>query len=228
MSVGRHAHLIILGVTVLICEKLSANARLSKACSLAANGKALHGSLLLGQTEGWSIGLGDVLGLLHTVELDVAVAGKVGADATVGAVSATAARDGTLHNDVGDHAIVDVKLLGLGVSSEVDEKLTDALEGLLGPATLGVLEGLSLGGTADATAVLSERNNLLVCEAPGHVFDGLLELPALDGASDLVSVFVVGAEITNSALSGYNDKKGARVRHHEIEGKGPESAAQKD
>ena len=191
----------ILGATVLICEKLSASAKSSKACSLAANGEALHSSLLLGQTEGGSLALITAFALLDTVELDVAVAGQVGADATVGTVSATAARDGALHNDVVDHAIVNVKLLGLGVSSEVDEKLTDALDGLLGPATLGVLEGLSLGVTADTTAVLSERNNLLVGEALGHVFDRLLELPALDGASDLVCVFVVGAEITNSALS---------------------------
>jgi len=181
---------------------------LSNSCSLAAtNGETLNGGLLLGETEGGGIGLGDILGHLDAVELNMAVAGEVGADATVGTVSATAARDGTLDNDVVDNAVINVELLGLGVSSKVDEELTDALDALLGPATLGVLEGLSLGGTADTTSVLSERNNLLVSEDRVHVFDGLLELPALDRASDLVSVFVVGAEIANSALSGYNDKK---------------------
>lgn len=59
-------------------------------CSSLADGEALDGGLLLGETEGRGIGLLNVLRLLHTVEFNMAVAGEVWADATVRAVGATA------------------------------------------------------------------------------------------------------------------------------------------
>ena len=108
---------------------LPANAR--EACGgfrySLADGEALNGSLLLGETEGGGISLLHVLGLLNAHELDVAVGGQVGADTTVGTVSATTARDGSLHDDVVDHAVIDVELSLLGVGLEVDEELSDGL-----------------------------------------------------------------------------------------------------
>ena len=168
---------------------------------LGADGEAGDGSLLLGHAESGLVGLGDVLGLLNAVELDVAVGGEVRADATVGTVGSSTAGDGALHNDVVDHAVVNVELGSLSVGSQVDEELTNSLDGLLGPATLGVLEGLSLSVTADTTGVPSERNNLGVLENVLHVLDGSVELHALGGASDFVSVLVVSAQVANSALS---------------------------
>ena len=119
----------------------------------------------------------------------------------MGSVCSSAAGDGSLHDGVVDEAVISVQLLSLSVGLEVDEELSDALDGLLGPATLGVLEGLSLSVTADTTGVPSERNNLGVLENVLHVLDGSVELHALGGASDFVSVLVVSAQVANSALS---------------------------
>ena len=169
--------------------------------------------MLLGEAESGSISLLDVLGDLGGVELNVAVAGEVRADATVGAVSSAAAGDGSLHDDVGDHAVINVELGRLGVGAEVDEELTNALDSLLGPATLASLEGLALSVAADTTVVASEGDDLSVLKSSVHILDRLLELPALHGTSHIVSVLVVGTEITNSALSRYKKDKKSRVRH---------------
>ena len=163
--------------------------------------------MLLGEAESGCVSLLDVLGDLDAVELNVAVAGEVGADATVGTVGSAAARDGSLNNDVADNAVVNVQLLRLSVGTEVDQKLTNALDGLLGPATLASLESLALSVTADTTVVASERNDLSVLENVVHVLDRLLQFPALDAASHIVSVLVVGAKVTNSALRRYKNEK---------------------
>lgn len=131
----------------------------------------------------------------------MAVGGQVRADATVGTVGSSTAGDGALDNDVVDDAVVDVELGSLSVGAEVDEELANSLEGLLGPATLGVLEGLGLGVAADTTGELSEGNNLLVFKTVLHVLDGSVDLHALGGTGHFVSVLEVGAEIANSALS---------------------------
>lgn len=111
MSVGRHAHSIILGVLRhRQCEKLCKSAVSSKSYSFA-NGEALDGSLLLGEAEGGGIGLLDILVNLGAVELNMTVAGEVGANATVGTVRASAARNGALDNDVGNDTVVNVELL---------------------------------------------------------------------------------------------------------------------
>ena len=170
-------------------------------CSSLADGEALDGGLLLGEAEGGGIGLLHVLGLLVAVELDVAVGGEVGADATVGTVGSTATGDGTLHDNVVDHAVVNVELGSLSVGSEVDEELADALDGLLGPATLSVLELLGLGVTANATSVPSEGDDLFVLETVVHVCDGSLQLHALGGAGHFVSVLVMCAQVGDPALS---------------------------
>ena len=46
--------------------------------------EALDGGLFLGHAESGFVSLGDLLGLLNAVELNMAVAGEVGADTTVG------------------------------------------------------------------------------------------------------------------------------------------------
>lgn len=70
-----------------------------------------------------------------------------------------------------------------------------------------MLEGLGLGVAADATTIPSERNNLPVLKDGIHVLDRFIELPALDGASHLISVLVVGTQVRNSAFSRYTIKK---------------------
>ena len=88
-------------------------------CSLS-NGKSLSGSLLLGESCNGLVGLGDLAALLGTVELNVAVRRDVWRNATVGAVSSSAACDGALDGHMGDDALLCVKTLGLGVALEVD------------------------------------------------------------------------------------------------------------
>ena len=166
-----------------------------------ADGEALDGGLFLGHAEGGLVSLGDLLGLLDAVELDVAVGGEVGADATVGTVGSSAAGDGALDDDVVDHARVDVELGSLSVGLQVAQELAHGLDGLLGPPTLCVLEFLGLAGAADATAVSAEGDHLLVLEDVIHVQDGPLQLHALGGAGHLISVLVVGTQVRNSALS---------------------------
>ena len=166
-----------------------------------SDGEALLSSLLLGEAESWCVSLLDILGLLDAHELDVAVGGKVRADATVGTVGSTAAGNSALHNDVVDDAVVDVQLGSLSVSLEVDEKLADSLDRLLGPATLRVLESLALSVASNAASVASEGNNLSVLQDILHVLDGTLQLHALGGSGHFVSVLVVGTQVRDPALS---------------------------
>ena len=173
---------------------------LDNCCSLA-DGEALDSGLLLGETESGSVSLLNILGLLVAVELDVAVGAEVGADATVGTVRSTTAGDGALHNNVVDHAVVNVELGSLSVGLQVDEELTNALDGLLWPATLSVLELLGLSVATDATGVAAEGDDLLVLEAVLHVLDGPLQLHALGGAGHFVSVLVMCAQVRDPALS---------------------------
>jgi len=151
------------------------------------------------------------------VELDVTVGGKVGRDSTVGSVGSSAARNSALDNDVVDDTGVDIKLLGLSVSSQVDEEFLNSLERLLGPSTLSVLMNLSLCLTGNTTRVASERNNLLVIETVVHVAEGSLELETLAGAGDIVSVLVVSSQVRDSALSGYGKKSKMSGCHNERE-----------
>lgn len=94
----------------------------------------------------------------------MAVAGEVGANTTVGTVGSSAARHGALDNDVADDALVDVELGSLSVGLEVDDELTNGLDGLLGPSTLSVLECFALSVAADTSNVPAEGNNHLVLE----------------------------------------------------------------
>ena len=188
---------------------------ISEAGSLAADGEALHSSLLLREAQGGLVGLLNLLRLLDALELDVTVGGEVGADATVSTVGSTAASDGALHDDVVDDALVDVELGSLGVGPEVDEELADAFERLLGPAALGVLELLGLSVASDTASVASEGNNLLVLQAVLHVRDGLLKLHALSGTRHFVSVLVMCTQVRDPALSRYYQKRKCQIESND-------------
>ena len=185
---------------------------ISEAGSLATDGEAVHSSLLLRQAQGGLVGLLNLLRLLETMELNVAVGGEVGADATVSTVGSTAAGNGALHNDVVDDALVDVELGSLGVGPEVDEELADAIERLLGPATLGVLELLALSVASHTARVAPEGDNLLVLQAVLHVQDGLLELHSLGRSRHFVSVLVMCTQVRDPALSRYYQKRKCQIQ----------------
>jgi hypothetical protein len=178
-----------------------------------ADGETLNGGLLLGHAESGLVGLGDFLGSLDTVELNVRVGGEVWGDTTVGSVGSSTARDGALHDDVVDDALVDVQLAGLSVSLKVDKEFTDSLGGLLGPSSLFTLEDLALGVTAKMTIEPSEGDDALVLNYGVQVSDGGLDLHSLASACSLVSVLKMAAEIRNSRLSGCKQRRTGQTRN---------------
>jgi len=171
------------------------------------NSKSLSSSLLLGESDGGLVSLGNGTGSLVNVELDVTVGGKVGGNSTVGSVSSSAALNSALDNDVVDDALVDVESLGLGVGDEVQEEFTDVGDRLLGPSTLRLTIDLGLGVSTTSTIVLSERNNLFVFKHVVHVLNGSLKLHALDSFSSLISVLEMSSKIGDLGLSGYTETK---------------------
>jgi len=167
--------------------------------SSLANGKASTGSLLLGHLDSGLVGLGNSSLLFGKVELNVAVGAEVGGHATVSTVGTATALDGALADDVGNVALVGVEALGFGVRLDVDEELTNSLGGLFGPSTANSLEFLALGVVLGV--VPAERNNLLMLKDVIHVVNGLLDHHTLNGTSNIVSVLVMGAEISDLASS---------------------------
>jgi hypothetical protein len=170
-------------------------------CSLS-NGKSLSGSLLLGESRNRLVGLGDLSASLGAVELDVAVRRDVRGDATMGAVSSSATGDGALDSDVGDHALLWVKSLGLSVALEVDQKLADGLDGLLGPSAVAplVLSNLSVSG--DMLVEATEGNNLLMGEDSFHVLNSLSDFHAFNVSCSFVGVLKVRSQIRNFGFGG--------------------------
>jgi len=179
----------------------SRSTRISAHSLGSANGQSPCG-LLLGEAGHLGIGLCNASALLECVELNVAVAGEVGRDATVSAVCAPAARDGSLHNSMADGASLDIEALGLGISPQVDEEFTDSLDRFLGPATERVLESLDLSMAADTTSVYTEGNYLLVFSAVFQVVNCLVELESFACSCNFVGVLVMNTEVSDLALGG--------------------------
>lgn len=171
-------------------------------CS-SADGESLGGGLSGSELKLWLIGLLHINSFLGAVELNMAVGGKVWADATVGTVGSSAAGDSALSESVGDDTSVDIEFLALSVSLEVDEEFTNDLDGLLWPSSLLVLEFFQHGVSASGTIEPSEWNNLLVLEDILQVSNGALDAQSLDGTSNFVSVLEVSSEVSNLALGGY-------------------------
>jgi hypothetical protein len=167
----------------------------------------LLGGLLLGQSDGGLVSLGNTNLLFGNVELNVTVGGEVGGDATVGTVSTTATLNGTLDNDVGDDALVGIKTLGLSVSLGVVEEIANGLDGLFGPSTGVGPEFLALG--VSATVILEVGNNLLVLKDVLHVVESLLDEHTLHSAGGVVSVLEVSAQVVDLGFSGY--KKNEKI-----------------
>lgn len=165
-------------------------------CSLS-NGKSLSGSLLLGQSGNGLVSLGDLGAPLGAVELDVAVRRDVRSDATVGAVSSPAASDGALNGDVGDHALLGIEALGLGVALQIDQQLSDGLARLLGPPSVGPLVLSNLGVSGDVLVEPAEGNNLLVSDDSLHVLDSFPDFHAFNVSCGFVGVLKVRSQISD-------------------------------
>ena len=66
-----------------------------------------------------------------------------------------------------------------------------------------MVDVLTHGVSAGTTGVSTERHNGGVLTDALHIGDGLEEVETAAGASGVVSVLVMSAEIVNSALGGY-------------------------
>ena len=97
----------------------------------------MSGGLLFGDSGLLLVTLRNISAFLNTVELNVAVGGKVWADTTVGTVGSSTSLNGSLDNNVVNDALVNIEFLGLSVSLQVYEKLSDGLARLFWPATEG-------------------------------------------------------------------------------------------
>ena len=161
----------------------------------------MSGGLFLGQLDGSLILTGDLIRVLSAVELDVAVGGKVRRDATVGSVGSSAAVDSSLHADMGDFALLEVKHLALAVRLEVLEKADNSLAGLLWESAAVVVSVVLANGLSSRTAsVASERNDGLVLDNTLKVLNSLGKVEASKGTSSLIGVLVVHSQVVYSAL----------------------------
>ena len=168
-------------------------------CSLGADGESLLGGLLLGEADSGLILALDGARLLSADELDMGVGGQVRRDATVGTVGSAAAGDSALNANVGDLALVGIKILGLSVRLQVFQQIDDILAGFLREATIVMVELLAHSLAARATSVASERNDRLMLKDVLHVSDCLQHIHTSARPGDVVDVLVVGAEIVDAA-----------------------------
>jgi len=171
-----------------------------RGCSLS-DGKSLSGGLLFGDSSLGFVTLLHVSALLDTVELNMAVRGKVWTDATVGTVGSSASLNGSLNNNVVDDTLVDIESFSLSIGLQVDEKLSDGLARLFWPATEGKTVHLGLWSSSNTSGVFSVRDDGLVLDDPVQVGDGFLDLHSLAEAGCFITVLVVGSQVGNSAFS---------------------------
>jgi len=173
-----------------------------------ANGESLSSGLLLGEARSLLVGLSDTGGLLIALELDVTVGGEVRGDSTVGSVSASSSRDGSLADGVVDDASLNIESLALSIGFEVNKERSDGLDGLLGPSSELVLEDLALSVSADTTSVNSEGDDGLMGEASIHVGDGLVKSKVLACSGNVVGVLVMDSQVTDLGHGGFSGLSG--------------------
>ena len=157
--------------------------------------------MLLGKLHGSLVLTSDLFGVLSAVELDVAVGGKVRRDATVGSVGSSTAVDSSLHADVSDSALLEVKHLALAVGLEVLEHANDSFARLLWESTTVVVSVVLADGLSSwTTGVSSERNDGFVLDNTLKVLDGLAEVKTSQSTGSLIGVLVVNSQVVNSAF----------------------------
>ena len=138
-----------------------------------------------------------------------------GVDTTVGSVSPATTLLGSLASDVLDDEELGVEVLGLTVGFGVLQELKKDLGALLGPATLSVLEGLSLSGSTAARVVATEGDALLVGNDVLQEALGITKLAASDGGASLEGVLEVHTQVHTHSLAALGgDRSLTRVLHH--------------
>lgn len=122
-------------------------------------------------------------------------------DTTESTVSSTTTERGLVDLDVRNDKVLDVEALGVSVSLGVVKKLSDQLDGLNRPAGVSETELLALGGSANGTVVLAERNGTLLLGNSGEVLQGSLELLTSNGLSSGLSVLEANTKVRSTSGS---------------------------
>ena len=161
----------------------------------------MSGGLLFGDSCWSLVAFLHFTALLDTVELNMAVGGKVWTDTTVSTIGSSTSLDSPLDHDVADDTVIHVQSLGLSICLEVDEEFFDGLARLFWPTAEWNAIHFGLRGPTDTSRVLSKRNDSLVFHDSVHVLDGVLQLQTLAETRCFVTGLVMRSQVGNSALS---------------------------
>jgi hypothetical protein len=101
-----------------------------------------------------------------------------------------------------DEDTFDVQTLEFSIRLSVLEELQENAGTLLGPATLCMLEGLSLGSPSNTRVVSVERNALLVVNNISEVSLSISKLSTLESGAGLVGILEVHTKINPHSLAG--------------------------
>lgn len=125
----------------------------------------------------------------------------VSVDSTVSSVGSTSASLGLVALNVSQDELVDIEGLGLRVRNEVLQKTNYHLGGLLGPATLSVLELFGLSSSPNTTVESTERDASLLLDDGVQVFDSISNSGASDGGADFEGILEVNSDVRTSCLA---------------------------
>lgn len=136
----------------------------------------------------------DVDGALSGEELEVSLAGKIGADTTMSPVGTTTSLGSSIDLHVINGQIF--KVLGVGVGLEVVDQSKHNSNRLLGPSSEGLSELSSLASSTDTSVVSSVRNTSPVSEDILQILPGLGKSEPLYSLGSLVGILVMNSEIS--------------------------------
>ena len=135
----------------------------------------------------------DVDGALSGEELEVSLAGKIGADTTMSPVGTTTSLGSSIDLHVINGQIF--KVLGVGVGLEVVDQSKHNSNRLLGPSSQSLAELSSLPSPTDSSVVGSVGNASPVSEDVLQILSGLCDGESLHCLGSLVGVFIMDAEV---------------------------------
>ena len=170
--------------------------------------KTTNGSLFTSELDANGVGLLALrhgLGFLGNNELDVARAGHVRSDTTVGTVGTTAHFGGFVDLYMGEEQLFDIQTIDriLRVRLRVSEKVKEVLARLHGPSDLVTRSVVKLTlSMATATSHISlERNRSFFHENVFQILDGFQEVHSLDGLTDRMALLEVNTQVGSASFA---------------------------
>lgn len=156
----------------------------------------------LGELNGLSsLGSSDILLLLLGEHLNMARGVHVSVDSAVSSVGSASSSLGLVALNVGENELLNVQGLRLSVGNQVLQETDDDLGGLDGPATLSVLELISLSGSSNTTVESAEGNASLLLDDSVQVLNSISNSGASYGSADLEGVLEVNADVCAGSLA---------------------------